>query len=87
MTPTDLMRYCAARKQPDESLFQSAERLMLIEALRLSQGNQRQAAKLLCCSDRILNYKLDALGVRPKDQGRWEYEKMLGLWPARSSNT
>lgn len=53
-----------------EPLVEVAERLMLRDALRRSYGVQADAAELLGISSRVLNYRLEAYGVRPVDQLR-----------------
>lgn len=55
-------------KRPGESLFDTANRVLVEEALRESDGNQYAAAKALGVSPRVLNYKAAKCGLRPKDR-------------------
>ena len=39
------------------------ERQALVEALRMSNWVQKDAAELLCISPRVMNYKIKTLGI------------------------
>ena len=45
------------------SALASLEREMIIDALKTTQGNQTQAARLLQVSERVINYKVKKLGI------------------------
>lgn len=53
--------------KPGEDLIEAAKRIVLEEALWRCGGVQRDAAKLLRISPRVLNYHLAQYGMRPKD--------------------
>ena len=71
MDTSSMFDLCVRERQPDESLYQTAKRLLTIEAMRRSRapqsGTQAKAAKLIGVSPRTFNYSLEVLGLRPKD--------------------
>lgn len=56
-----------AYRKYGESLFDTAERIILVEALRVNKSSQACAADTIGCTRRVMNYKLRAFGVRPTD--------------------
>lgn len=66
--PSMLILWSVLReRQPDENLFDSAERLLLFQALAECVGVQGKAAELLGITKRVMNYKCERLGWRIKD--------------------
>ncbi|MDD5711158.1 MAG: sigma 54-interacting transcriptional regulator [Smithellaceae bacterium] len=57
------------KKDPSQgklsSVIQSQERLIIIEALKETAGNQSQAAKVLGTTKRIIQYKIHKFGIDP----------------------
>ena len=51
-----------------ESLFDAFERCLLTEAMFYYGDHQTDIAERLRVPPRVLNYKLGALGLRPKDR-------------------
>jgi len=54
---------------PSQSLSDAMERFereLLIDALKSSRGNMRQAAKALETTERIFGYKVKKYGISPK---------------------
>ena len=54
---------------PRASLFAIAERSVLEEAMELSGNCQRCMARIIGVSPRVVNYKMQKFGMRPKDSG------------------
>ncbi len=59
---------CEADRMRPETVFETATRLLLFEALLRGQGDQKRAAAILGVSERTINYKLELLGWRPTDR-------------------
>lgn len=59
---------CECIADDDEPLFEAAERALIEEALYITKGNQSDAADILRTTKRILNYRLQVLGLRPIDK-------------------
>lgn len=53
-----------------ENLFETAERLLLAEALIRSNGVQAEAGRLLGSSKRVTQYKMKNYSMRPMDVER-----------------
>jgi len=53
-----------------ENLFETAERMLVTEAITETYGQQKKAGVLLGISPRVLNYKLGNYGLRPIDEKR-----------------
>ena len=63
-----ILRTVEHQALPLETLIQTAERLLLNEALADADGSQALAATRLRISRRVINYRTMKLGVRPKDK-------------------
>jgi transcriptional regulator with GAF, ATPase, and Fis domain len=48
---------------PTGMAFTEIERQAVIEALKMSNWVQKDAAELLCISPRVMNYKIKTLGI------------------------
>lgn len=60
-----ILQPAACEARPGESLFESAVRTLLTEALIIEHGNQRHAAELLGVSPRVVGYWVDKLQLMP----------------------
>jgi Nif-specific regulatory protein len=47
------------------ALIEGQERAIIVEALKETKGNQSQAAKILGTTKRIVQYKIQKLGIDP----------------------
>ena len=63
-----ILERCQAHRRVGETLFDTAERLLIHEALGQKRGQQKPAAALLGCSRRIMNYHCEQLQLRPADR-------------------
>ena len=48
-----------------QTLVNSFERELIVEALKANSGNAAAAARQLCLSERIIHYKIKNLGITP----------------------
>ncbi len=48
------------------SVVEAQERLLIIDTLEATGGNQTKAAKVLGSTKRIIQYKINKLGINPK---------------------
>ena len=48
------------------SVVEAQERLLIIDTLEATGGNQTKAAKVLGTTKRIIQYKITKLGINPK---------------------
>jgi transcriptional regulator with GAF, ATPase, and Fis domain len=65
-----LLTMVTAGRHHGESALDAAQRLLLLQALKVAHGQQRKAAQLLGVSPRVLNYMMAKWGMRPKDKKR-----------------
>jgi len=63
-----LIHFVAEKRLPDESAFDTLERILLEEALEMSRGIQQDAAELLHTTPRVMNYRLARRRMRPIDK-------------------
>jgi len=55
---------------PTGIALEEIERMALIEALKMSNWVQKDAAELLAISPRVMNYKIKTLGIDFQRRGR-----------------
>ena len=63
------------------TVIESQERSLIIEALRETRGNQSKAAKLLGTTKRIMQYKIQKMGIDPKKFNNKKREVTADLAP------
>ncbi len=70
------------RKESDKlsALIEAQERALIVDALKEANGNQSRAAKILGTTKRIIQYKVQKLGIDP---GRFR-QKIAGKSPTES---
>lgn len=63
------------------TVIEAQERSLIIDALKETQGNQSKAAKLLGTTKRIMQYKIQKMGIDPKKFNNKKREATTGLIP------
>jgi transcriptional regulator with GAF, ATPase, and Fis domain len=69
---------------PTGIALEEIERIALVEALKMSNWVQKDAAELLAISPRVMNYKIKTLGI---DFPRGRRAAMQTLDPVRDSDS
>ena len=64
-TPVSATRQWRSRSRQPAFHLEEIERQALIEALKMSNWVQKDAAELLSISPRVMNYKIKTLGIEP----------------------
>lgn len=67
LTRTALLDYVRSNMRQGETAFDVARRMLVSEALKRTEHVQKDAARLLGVSNRVMNYHVGNLGLRPKD--------------------
>ena len=62
----NILEACVCERRVGESLYEVATRVLTQEAIALTH-TQKEAARLLGVSPRVMNYNAEQLGLRPKD--------------------
>ena len=64
----ELLGYLAKMHLTGETPLETAKRCLVNEALTCTHGKQKEAARILGVSDRVMNYWCADLQLRPKDR-------------------
>ena len=63
-----LIRWLDTRRRPGETLYETAKREITTEAMSYSRHDQVDAAQLVHCTPRVMQYNCKDLQLRPKDR-------------------
>jgi hypothetical protein len=63
----DLVALVLTGAEDGESVFEAAERILIVQALERSFWIQKDAARLLGVTPRVMNYRMEELKIRPSD--------------------
>lgn len=75
--PLSLLTPALAMRRTGETLFETAKRVMVNEALMRTGGNQVGAARLLGITPRAMNYSCQDLRIRAIDRKRRGYLRIV----------